>query len=84
MQHRGERSLESKLRRTQKHYVLAEAFYDNLLHEAVNKLTPQQIADHITQTIHELNPEAPDILPNQVTVIQGEVLIDPRGQGSLQ
>lgn len=84
MQHRGERSLQSKLRRAQKHYVLAQAFYDNFLHEVINKLTPQQIADHMTTAIHELDPESPDYLPNQVTVIQGEVIIDPRGQGSFQ
>jgi len=84
MGYRRSRSIESQLRRAQRHFVLAEAFYDNILHEAVNKLTPQQIADHVTLTIHELDPEAPDYLPNQVTVIQGEVLIEPRGQGSLQ
>lgn len=82
MGYRRSRSIESQLRRAQRHFVLAEAFYDGLLHEAVNKLTPQQIADHMTITTHELDPESPDYLPNHVTVVQGEVLIDSRGEGS--
>lgn len=65
-------------RRKAKQIVVSSAFMDREKAESVNLLSPQQILIKLTETY----PEPYMTAVKQFT--QGEILIDPRGQGSFQ
>lgn len=76
-----QRSPEAQLRRDQrrnaKQYVCAQAFHDNIRSEAVNRLEPEQIREHLEATYSEIYVDA-----YQFT--RGEVIADSKGKGTLQ
>lgn len=67
----------SDQRRKAKQIVLSSSFMDRLKAESVNLLSPQQILIKLTEDY----PEPYMTAVRQFT--QGEVLIDSRGEGSL-
>ena len=79
------RSQEAMQRRTQiqeqrrkaKQIVVSSAFMDREKAESINVLSPHQILIKLTEDYPEVHVRAAQFS-------QGEVLIDPRGQGSLQ
>lgn len=63
-------------RRKAKQIVVSSAFMDREKAESVNLLSPQQILIKLTEDYPEVHVRA-------VHFTQGEVLIDSRGEGSL-
>ncbi len=73
MTHRGKRNPKSFIRR----YLLKVSYWDQKTHETINLCEPETLVPILTQ-------EYGYVQMSDLDVVRGEVLIDQRGQGSLQ
>jgi len=77
MQHRGTRSEYSLQKRAARQYILAHSFRDTILAETVCIVTNRMVITELQKTYDAINMDA-------VNVEKGEVVLDSRGQGSMQ
>jgi len=70
---RGKRSPES----TAKRFILDTSFHDRNNADTISLVTQSMVIEHL----NVLYPESP---PPPIDVVRGEVLLDPRGEGSFQ
>jgi hypothetical protein len=70
-------SIFAQQRRLAKRVALNNAFQDNIIYEIVNVTGTEEISSILAATFEY-------VLPGAITVERGEVLLDPRGEGSCQ
>ena len=77
MVYRGKRSLRAMQKRDAKRYILQNGFQDHILAETVN-ITKREVV------LEFLGKKYGMVFPDAVKTELGEVLVDSRGNGSLQ
>ena len=77
MVYRGKRSLRAMQKRDAKHYILQNGFQDHVVAETVC-ITKREIV------LELLGKKYGMVFPDVVNAELGEVLVDSRGNGSLQ
>jgi len=70
-------SIFAQQRRAAKRIALNNAFSDNIIYEIVNITETEEISSLLAATFEY-------VLPGAITLERGEVLLDPRGEGSCQ
>lgn len=78
MQHRGERSAAGRQRRYAKHLIAQTCRMDRRKGEQICMLTGPQVLDAVQQRFSE------DIDTSVTNFEKGEIIADPRGDGSFQ
>ena len=75
---RGKRSIDRQQRRYVNHLVRSSSHEDLLMKEAINVLTPEEIGEALNTKFKYVYTGATKLFE------RGEVLSNPRGEGSLQ
>jgi hypothetical protein len=70
-------SIFAQQRRAAKRIAFNNAFSDNIVCEIVNITETEEISSVLAATFEY-------VLPGAITIERGEVLLDPRGEGSVQ
>ena len=70
-------SIFAQQQRAVKRIALNNAFSDGIIYEIVNVTGTEEISSVLAATFEY-------VLPGAITVERGEVLLDPRGEGSCQ
>jgi len=75
---RGKRSLDRQQRRYVNHLVRSSSHEDLIMKEAINVLTPEEIQEALNTKFNYVHTASTQLFE------RGEILADPRGEGSLQ
>jgi len=71
------RSKHKRQERDAKRFMLDKSFHDKNNADTISLVTQSMVIAH-------LNVLYPDTPPPEIDVVRGEVLLDPRGEGSFQ